>query len=159
MSTYAGIGSRQTPPGALRGLERLAKELSEEGHILRTGGAPGADTAFANGAWPNAEIYLPWSGFNGHADADAELTDPMEEAFLIAKFHHPAWERLSHASKKLHARNTHIILGRDLQEPVEFVICWTPGARKQGGTAQGIRIAEDSSIPVINFGRWGWSGS
>jgi predicted Rossmann fold nucleotide-binding protein DprA/Smf involved in DNA uptake len=44
--TYAGIGSRQTPPDVLRRMTRYAQRLQELGWVLRSGGAAGADTTF-----------------------------------------------------------------------------------------------------------------
>ena len=52
-------------------------------------------------------------------------------------------------------RNTYQILGKNLRDPVDFVLCWTPFTRKgdpKGGTSQAIRIAEAYNIPVINLG-------
>lgn len=157
MSAYAGIGSRETPEDVLSAFVKLAAELSEQGHVLRSGGAPGADSAFQEGAYPNHEIFLPWPGFNEIDAGDAELIEPIEHAYLIAETFHPAWSRLGQGARRLHARNSHIILGADLQDPVEFVICWTFDGKVKGGTAQGIRIAEDSNIPIINFGKF-WDG-
>ncbi|GAG46694.1 unnamed protein product, partial [marine sediment metagenome] len=35
--------------------------------------------------------------------------------------------------------------------PVDFIICWTPGGREVGGTAQAIRIAKANHIKVFNL--------
>ena len=48
------------------------------------------------------------------------------------------------------ARNTYQVLGLDLMSPVDFVICWTPLGRDDGGTGQAIRIANAHNIPVYN---------
>ena len=50
------------------------------------------------------------------------------------------------------ARNSYQVLGRNLDDPVEFVICWTPGGSGSGGTGQAIRIAKDYQIPVFDLG-------
>jgi hypothetical protein len=152
MSSYAGIGSRETPRKALKAIRELAEELSEQGHVCRSGGAPGADTAFLDASWPNHEIFLPWPGFENCADADATLIEPMRGAFEIAKKYHPAWHGLTQGGMRLHARNSHILLGKDLTDPVDFVICWTPLGKIAGGTGQGMRIALDRGIPIINLG-------
>lgn len=67
-----------------------------------------------------------------------------------ARFH-PAWNRCDHGARKLHARNAAILLGPALDEPVDAVVCWTPGGQPAGGTATGIRIAEALGIPVLNL--------
>ena len=61
---YTGIGSRETPSHILELMTKIAKYLDSLGFILRSGGAPGADTAFANGA-VNKQIFIPWKNFNG----------------------------------------------------------------------------------------------
>ena len=69
MSYYTGVGSRETPPDIMRAMYHFAKNMANRGQILRTGGAQGADNAFAEGALKSVnqlvEIYLPWQGFNG----------------------------------------------------------------------------------------------
>jgi hypothetical protein len=77
----------------------------------------------------------------------------------MAAEHHPAWDRLGRGPRALHARNCHQILGRDLNDPASFVVCWTPdGATTQpgpatGGTGQALRIAASHSIQVFNLAR------
>lgn len=151
--TYAGIGSRKTPEGILRLMARVATRLEELGYHLNSGGADGADKAFAWGC-SNKSVYIPWPGFNGVTDGIlASGTAAME----LASKYHPAWDKLSQGAQKLMARNMLQILGDDLKTPVDFVICWTPdGAETKtsfstGGTGQAIRVAIDYSIPVFNL--------
>lgn len=51
MKTYTGIGSRETPYEIQDLMKRIAFKLAENGWLLRSGGAEGADTAFENGWW------------------------------------------------------------------------------------------------------------
>jgi hypothetical protein len=74
--------------------------------------------------------------------------EPSPEAFQIAEEYHPAWARCGEVARALHARNSHIVLGRFLNDPVELVICWTEGAKGKGGTGQGLRIARDRGIEI-----------
>jgi hypothetical protein len=141
LRTYAGIGSRETPPDVLAYMHDLARSWAEFGVKLRSGGARGADTAFEEGC---DEVDGPKEIF--HAD-DANL-DAMKHA---AKFH-PNWDACGSYARKLHARNSMIILGRSLNEPVDMVVCWTPKAVKIGGTAQALRIAEHEGIQIVNLG-------
>jgi peptidoglycan/xylan/chitin deacetylase (PgdA/CDA1 family) len=73
---------------------------------------------------------------------------PTNDAYVIAEKYHPAWTRCSPGAKKLHARNSHQILGKDLQTPCDFVVCWSDGS---GGTEQALRIAKDYNVPIYNF--------
>ena len=134
---YAGIGSRKCPPNILRIMTHLAKYLANEGYILRSGGAEGADTAFENGAGNLKEIFRP--------------KDATKEAISIAKRFHPGWGHCNSYVRKLHGRNAQIILGRNLDLPVEKVYCWTPGGKILGGSGMGIKIAQHYNIAVYNL--------
>lgn len=122
---------------------------------LLSGGAKGADQSFEFGARVigagRMETYLPWPGYENILDAT--LKEPTEAAMEVAAHYHPRWKSLSQGAKKLHGRNSHIILGADLISPVELVICWTPRGNAEGGTGQGLRIAEDNDIPILNIQR------
>ena len=156
---YAGIGSRRTPNDILLIMEKFAEHMGKRNHVLRSGGADGADLAFEVGAKraeSPMEIYLPWKGFNGNL---SPLFYPSPAALDVAAQYHPAWQRLSEAAKKLMARNSHQILGLDLKTPCDFVVCWTPDGYNQhsqrmpdtGGTGQAIDIAIAHNIPVYNI--------
>jgi hypothetical protein len=147
--SYAGIGSRQTPPHVLAAMTAVAKVLAERGYILRSGGAGGADSAFEKGADTAKEIFLPWRGFNGHS---SRFYDPSSQASEIAEKYHPAWPGVKESVRKLMTRNTHQVLGKDCNDPVDFVICFTSHGAGAGGTGQAIRIAKDYQIPVIDLG-------
>jgi hypothetical protein len=151
---YAGIGSRESPPIVLAVLELLAVRLARGGLVLRSGGAPGADTAFETGsdrAGGSKEIYLPWKGFNGNR---SERYVIPKEAFALAEEFHPLRRGLNAkpAVHKLMARNCQQMLGQNLDSPVAFVVCWTSEGRLLGGTAQALRIARKRGIQVANLG-------
>ena len=151
---YAGIGSRATPPAVLETATVMAAWLARRGWKLHSGGAAGADSAFAAGAPPGARtLFLPWPGFRGRGGPDCRTPSGQEldPCLAIAAGHHPAWHRCSPAARKLHARNVQIVLGTDAASPVDAVICWTPGGAVTGGTGLGIRIARTHGIPVLNL--------
>lgn len=145
---YAGIGSRQTPQEILEDMSLIAIILAKSGFILRSGGADGADTAFEEGcdmANGKKEIFLPWHDFNKNS---SPLNSPSPEAYKIAAKFHPVWERLKSSVKPLHARNVHQILGKNLDSPCLFVVCYCTGT---GGTMLALRVSLDNKIPVINL--------
>jgi hypothetical protein len=164
MRYYAGIGSRKTPKDVLFIMERIGQSLASR-FVLRSGGAGGADTSFERGANRGqgvTEIFLPWKGFNAD-DEDREFL-PVSDLFLdnlpqkiqyeaaeIAKQFHRHWNELTIGGKKLHTRNVLQILGRDLNTPSEFVICWTKDGKATGGTGQAMRIAKSKGIPIYNL--------
>lgn len=150
---YAGIGSRKTPQYIEESIKEITGILNKFGYILRSGGAPGADSMFEKYATCK-EIFLPWKKFNSNESAFfLESIDPMivEEAREIAKRYHPNWRGLSDAAKKLMTRNSFQLLGKDLKHPSEFIICWTEGGTINGGTGQALRIAKNRDIPVFNL--------
>ena len=149
--TYAGIGSRQTPVEVLSSMAAFAGNLEKLNWVLRSGGANGADSAFASGVMKNInkEIFLPFKGFNGK---NSDLHEPSTEAMQMAESIHPAWHNCSRVARLLHARNSHQIFGQYMDNPVKFVICWTPDGRRTGGTGQALRIAEHFGIPIFDMG-------
>ena len=152
--TYAGIGSRATPPNILKTMTLMSEWLASTGWHLASGGADGADNAFANGAPAGQRtIHLPWRGYNGLDGPDCRLIPGrrIPDFMQIAAGHHPKWSRCSPAVRKLHARNVAILLGPDLDQPVDAVVAWTIGGEPTGGTGMGIRIAMAHGIPVLNL--------
>ena len=149
---YAGIGSVLTPSDICQLMTQIAEELSQGGYILRSGHADGADIAFEAGA-KNAEIMLPWNGFNHAYKDDVRYFLPVRypESFTIAERFHPAWDKCSYNARCLHARNVFQILGTDLETPVKFVVCWTPNGSGSGGTGQALRIAKSMDIPIFDL--------
>ena len=132
----------------------LASWLSRRGWHLHSGGADGADTAFASGAPGNRTLHLPWPRYGKHTGPDCHI--PSGEIYRrcieIASNLHPAWHKCGHGARKLHGRNVSILLGSDLSSPVDAVVCWTKNGQPVGGTSMGIRIAQAFDIPVLNFG-------
>lgn len=135
--SYAGVGSRMTPPDVQNRMREIARDLRDS-HLLRTGGARGADAAFFQGAGPyRAHVFDP-----SHA---------TPAAIDSARHYHPAWDRCQPFVRRLHGRNMMILLGENLDDPVEFVVCWTPLGQAIGGTGHTIRAAQASGIRVYNL--------
>lgn len=146
---YAGIGSRETPEEFCTLFSNIAKYLSGRGFVLRSGGAQGADSAFERGCIGDKEIYLPWSGFEGNK---SNLIVKDKLAFELAEKFHPYWDNMSQGAQRLHARNIHQVLGKDLDTPADFVVCWTKDGKGSGGTGQAIRIAKAYKVPIFDLG-------
>lgn len=154
MIYYAGIGSRETPSYVLIIFEEIGEYLAKQGLTLRSGKAKGSDEAFEKGCdrvKGNKEIYLPWEGFEG---SNSNLIVKNPKAFEIAEKFHPYWYNLKQGARKLQARNSHQILGKDLNTPSKFIICWTEGGKGKGGTGQALRIAHHYGVPVFDAGKY-----
>lgn len=136
---YSGIGSRETPRDILELMTKIAEKLEILGYTLRSGGARGADTAFANGVKDPSKkiIFRP------------EHATP-ESIEFVSKYH-PAWYKCKPNDRKLHGRNALIILGEELYLPSDFIIAWTPGGEFIGGTSTGLRIGVKLDIPIFNL--------
>ena len=151
---YAGVGSRNTPKNITYNMKDLASTLEDNGYVLRSGGAFGADRAFASGC-NNAEIYIPWEGFVDSNNVNSKHTyhvlnsDDVFANLMVDKFH-PIGKDLRGRTRLLMMRNTYQITGIH-QHFSKFVVCWTPNGEEVGGTSQVIRIANHFQIPVYNM--------
>ena len=154
---YTGIGSRETPVEILQLMARIGYTLAQNGWILRSGHAPGADQAFEHGARQakgKMEIYLPWNGFENAYTGNRQpeyIVGFHPDAERVASLHHPAWERCSQGARKLHTRNVFQVAGLDLETFSDMVICWTKDGKRGGGTGQTLRIAEHLQIPIFDL--------
>jgi len=151
--SYAGIGARNTPPLVLPLMEQLGEALGHYPLTLRSGGSPGADSAFERGcdrAGGAKEIFLPWKGFNGNP---SPLFSPPREAEAVAALLHPNWRACSPGARKLHARNCQQVYGRGIDAPADFVLFWAPECSGviEGGTATAVRLAREMNIPTFNL--------
>ena len=149
--TYAGIGSRQTPPEVLKQMTEVAKELESKGYTLNTGVTfggkkEGADKAFDDGT-TKKNLFSP----------ENQGARAKEQA--IAKEIHPNPNALTAGALKLMARNTNQVFGDDLNTPVDFVLFYakeTKGIRPEGGTGQAVQMARLKGIPTINLANPNW---
>lgn len=161
---YTGVGSRKAPEDVLELMTQLARAHAAAGYVLRSGHAKRSDYAFELGARDRAEIYKPWRGYNDFLptlgeEVWVEDEEVAAKALELVIEHHPAPRRLGVKAFALHGRNGFQVLGRRLDQPSIFVLCWTPdGAQEQtsrltGGTGQAIRIANAFDVPVFNLQR------
>lgn len=153
--SYAGIGSRQTPPEVLRCMYALAYDLADDGWMLRSGGAAGADTYFEEGASAANEDLVDIFGSDwGNGSTRARS---IAQSVINALNHEdgesiPPLSRMKRVTQGLIARNMAIILGGELDDPCSFVICWTPNGELVGGTRYALKLAQQRSIPIYNYG-------
>ena len=155
---YTLIGSRETPLEMIELGKQLALYLADKGYIVRSGGADGMDSCCDVVEGHQRNVYLPWSGFNGHKDGNGYSSKSRikeKEATIIASRTHKNWNDCSKAAKTLHTRNVYQILGHTLDQPSDFVICWAiPLDMKgnvRGGTGTAVSLALKRNIPVFNL--------
>lgn len=140
---YTGVGSRKTPTEVLILMTAISKKLDARGYQLRSGGAQGADTAFAQGS-RNKAIYRPTDVLPAWARVEAEqycLECPLS--------------RMQPGIQNLIIRNMLQVLGPKGNQPSEFLICWVPtleyAGPDAGGTRYATRCADKHGVKVINL--------
>ena len=140
MKSYAGIGNRYRSSENAMKMYRTGIYMNNHGFTGYSGGAIGSDDDFHKGALackdPNFTIF--------------KAKDATKEAIELASNYHPAWHNCDDYVQKLHGRNAMIILGKDLKNPRDLVICCAT-SETTGGTSLGIKIARDHNIPVVNI--------
>ena len=155
MKVVTGVGSRKVDEeGAKRVLE-IAELLDKARYMLRSGGADGCDTLFES-RMGIKDIFLPWKNFNHHPSPYYQIS---EKAYAYAKTIHPYWDKLRDPVQKLNARNTYQVLGYELNEPSDILVCWTPdgcncektATVQTGGTRTAIVLADRNHIPIYNL--------
>ena len=164
---YTGVGSRELLQKASGLVRDVGNTLTEQGYILVTGDATrGCDDVFwEHSVAPNRRRYGP-HGKAAYMDEVSVVSpgcDHYDKAFHIAGLSHPAWRWLPDWMKELHTRNVFQVLGEFVNDPTEFLVCWTPdgaetakdSSKKTGGTGTAIRIADMFGVPVFNLQRPG----
>ena len=157
MHAYAGIGSRRLSESQLEACRQVAHRAAGAGWRLHTGAATGADQAFAEGALEvggAVSLFLPWWSYEqdwvrwakGRGALAFVLQDDDQNAWASVSSH-PAADRLSRGAQALHARNFCII--RDCSWVAAFPVLDRYGHR--GGTGQGILLAEQRGLPVLDL--------
>jgi hypothetical protein len=140
MLRYAGIGRRSTPLHMQSIETQFATKMEKLGWCLHSGGADGSDKAFELGVEKNKEIFKA-------RKAEAWAYEELKHCL-------PAYirdiETLPSNIKSTIARNMMIILGRNGDTPVSFVLCFADGF-DSGGTGYGYRCAMRHNIPVFNL--------
>ena len=154
--TYAGIGARATPSSVLADMTVIAGWLARNGWHLATGGAEGADSAFAAGAPADRRsLWLPWPGYNGHHGPDCLALSPVRAPRLHGHRRPiapgvgpllPDRPQTACAQRRDPAR-------REMRSAGRCGGLLEPGRRSAtGGTGMAIRIAGAHGIPVLNLG-------
>jgi len=151
MKIYAGIGSRETPKSVLLAMSTEAQRRAKEGWLLRSGGANGADEAFAAGAMAASgaiEIYRP---YHSNTTSDKLAIQVIEELNKVQNTN-LVFEKMKPYTQQLISRNMQIVLGEKLDTPVNEILCWTKNGDLTGGTRYAIMLGRMLAIPITNYG-------
>ena len=171
------VGSRETPQDVLELMRKIGHYFCDTNFRGRSGGAPGADTAFFEGAKRSVrydsvgfDVYLPNSWLfakpefggikpdpnRGIYDATT-FTDTYESATELAARARGSFHGLSKTGIQLHTRNVFQVLGPTLdpQYHSKCVVFWAePIGRKgqvRGGTNTAVQLALQHDVPIYNL--------
>lgn len=163
ITIYTGIGAHATPPDVLALMRRIGRHFAASGTMLRSGGSPGADTAFEEGCGGGPkEIYLPWPGFNGNASllaldgawynriATSEAWQALRKE-LRSESPPVELDALPRETRLRYARDIPQVLGGDLASPSDLVLCWTPPVDQPEGTRIALYVARHFGMPIVNL--------
>lgn len=158
---YTGVGARESPARILAMMSAVARKRSRS-HIVRSGGARGADTAFE--CAQRKEIYLPFPNFNnkeGYHQYSKELTQFAID--VLNKVLPYEYNSLSPTTKAMFRRNVFQITGLPRDGIITLtgsLLCWTPDGAESaeeyvrgvtGGTGVAILIADHFDVPIYNL--------
>ena len=153
MKSFACIGTREPDAKQERIAAALVSMATARNGFVTTGAAQGIDLiAMQSAAEGRLHVYLPWESYNAgiipvHAHRtvyDRVLHTAWTESVIK---YHPAAARLSRGAFALHARNYGIVA------PTQLVLAF-PNEKGEGGTGQGIRIAKDLGINLIQVNKY-----
>ena len=182
VAEYSIVGSRETPDEMLTRLRTSAKILCDLGYRGRSGLAPGVDLAGYEGAQlsdrfeevgfdnflPNKWLFKKpefggWVPDPSKNIYDVQTFSNYEQATQIAYDARGGFHGLGRGGIELHCRNPYQVLGKDLDKPSRFVLCYAipigaktleDKTRVKGGTNTAVQVAHLYNVPIINL--W-WS--
>jgi len=142
----------------------LTKVLGAKGYTYRHTGDSKDDMQNAMLEVDDVKIesYIPWKKFNPDIISPT-VYKPMGAAYEIAANSHKGYTKLPPSVRTILGRDVHAMLGKDLNNPVDFLIAYTldgaealSGGKKldyavTGNLAFYMKIAEESNIPVFNL--------
>lgn len=160
---YAGIGSRKavTTKTVEPLMRQCVEHLNAFNAICRSGGAEGPDE-WCETTSTNVERYLPFAKFRIDTIKQTPYIKTIktwelpkhiqQQALQLAIEVAPHVKFARYGVQIMHGRNPFQIFGQDLNDPVDFVLCWTKYGKIEGGTATAINLALKNNIPVFNLG-------
>ena len=145
---YAGIGHRDSPDIILELMRHISVRLLREGFLMRSGGARGADRAFAALLPPDRKEVFGWLDARGWA-----LEYAGTHCMPVDRKNFHLWKPYA---RGLIGRNMMQVLGENGDDPVDMVICYARSftyekAEDSGGTGYAVRCAILNQIPVFNL--------
>ena len=148
---------------------KVATKLKDKGYIFRCD-APADDTIgnkLASMEGLKKEVYLPFKKFNENLADSATMTNKYELAYrYAAQIYGKRYNDLKPGARAVYAAKLLAALGIDGDNPVDFLICYSPDGREHlpgrenkeridytrlGTLSFYLRLCQQAGIPVYNF--------
>tara|TARA_R110000782_G_scaffold123319_1_gene214791 strand:- start:1995 stop:2534 length:540 start_codon:yes stop_codon:yes gene_type:complete len=158
---YTGVGIEDLPSDMKSEIAAIARRMSIDQYVVRSGGAAGTDTVFQSNAGPNTEVYLPYDGYNDMTEKDGAHLNSKglynhDKAAYIASINCKEWDTLTQDEKDLHTRSVYSVLGFSLDNPSLVLICYAEPSGislVKGEYSTAVSVAHGHRIPVYNLWR------
>jgi len=146
--TFTVTDNGAVPEAKLQLLLNTCKALFNLGYIYRSQASNRSATDKAIRGLPNAkyEIYKLWSkaSHDGGDDADVGSEGTNKAAYQAAAFYHKRFLEQKDFIRCIYARNTQIVFGENLNDPVDFILAYTECGSNSFGKTFDIKTARDA---------------
>lgn len=146
--TFTVTDNGAVPEAKLQLLLNTCKALFNLGYVYRSQASNRSATDKAIRELPNAkyEIYKLWSkaSHDGGEDADVGSEGTNKAAYQAAAFYHKRFLEQKDFIRCIYARNTQIVFGENLNDPVDFILAYTECGSNSFGKTFDIKTARDA---------------
>ncbi len=146
--TFTVTDNGAVPEAKLQLLLNTCKALFNLGYIYRSQASNRSATDKAIRGLPNAkfEVYKLWAkaSHDGGEDADVGSEGTNKAAYQAAAFYHKRFLEQKDFIRCIYARNTQIVFGENLNDPVDFILAYTECGSNSFGKTFDIKTARDA---------------
>ena len=146
--TFAVTDNGAVPEAKLQLLLNTCKALFNLGYIYRSQASNRSATDKAIRGLPNAkyEIYKLWSKASHDAgeDADVGSEGTNKAAYQAAAFYHKRFLEQKDIVRCIYARDTQLVFGENLNDPVDFILAYTECGSNSFGKTFDIKTARNA---------------
>lgn len=146
--TFAVTDNGAVPEAKLQLLLNTCKALFNLGYIYRSQASNRSATDKAIRGLPNAkyEIYKLWAkaSHDGGDDADVGSEGTNKAAYQAAAFYHKRFLEQKDIVRCIYARDTQLVFGENLNDPVDFILAYTECGSNSFGKTFDIKTARNA---------------
>lgn len=146
--TFTVTDNGAVPEAKLQLLLNTCKALFNLGYIYRSQASNRSATDKAIRALPNAkyEIYKLWAkaSHDGGDDADVGSEGTNKAAYQAAAFYHKRFLEQKDIVRCIYARDTQLVFGENLNDPVDFILAYTECGSNSFGKSFDIKTARNA---------------